>query len=359
MNVKTWFGTLRTMPTVHAAGRAGETSPRGSRRGPWPGSGAPDELHVRPGTGAGRRPLVERFLRRFSNLGSRRRPSEGLRGASARIGLGRRRAGPETGGEREARPAPAGSPLVEARGVGVRRGGRWLLHDVDVAVARGEVVTLIGPNGAGKTTLVRVLLGLIRPDAGAVRRNGAVSVGYVPQRVHFDPTLPLTVDRLMTLTARRPAEAVAEALAETGVGHLLGMRVSDLSAGELQRVLLARALMRLPSLLVLDEPVQGVDYTGEAELYELIAGIVERRGCGVLLVSHDLHVVMAATDRVVCINRHVCCTGAPQEVVGHDEFQRLFGPRSAVGAAIYRHAHDHRHDLAGEVTGAGRRLRDG
>ena len=248
----------------------------------------------------------------------------------------------------------AGSPLVEACGVGVRRGGRWLVHDVDLAVVRGEVLTLIGPNGAGKTTLVRALLGLIEPDAGAVRRDGAVSVGYVPQRVHFDPTLPLSVDRLMNLTARRPAEAVVDALAETGVGHLLGMRVSDLSGGELQRVLLARALMRLPNLLVLDEPVQGVDYTGEAELYELIAGIVERRGCGVLLVSHDLHLVMAATNRVVCLNRHVCCTGAPQEVLGHDEFRRLFGSRSAAVAAAYRHSHDHRHDPAGQVAAAGR-----
>ena len=248
---------------------------------------------------------------------------------------------------------PSGTILVEARGVGVHRGGHWLLHDVDVAVARGEVVTLIGPNGAGKTTLVGVLLGLVEPDAGAVRRDGSVSIGYVPQRVHFDPTLPLTVGRLMTLTARRPAKAVADALGETGVGHLLTARVSDLSSGELQRVLLARALMRRPNLLALDEPVQGVDYTGEADLYELIAGIVERRGCGVLMVSHDLHIVMAATNRVVCLNRHVCCTGAPEEVAGHGEFRRLFGPRAAAGAAIYRHVHDHRHDLAGEVAGAG------
>ena len=245
---------------------------------------------------------------------------------------------------------PPGKLLVEARGVGVCRGGRWLLHDVDIAVAGGEVVTLIGPNGAGKTTLVRVLLGLLQPDAGTVQRDGEASVGYVPQRVHFDPTLPLTVGRLMTLTAWCPAAAVATALAETVVGHLLSARVSDLSGGELQRVLLARALMRRPDLLVLDEPVQGVDYTGEADLYELIADIVERRGCGVLMVSHDLHIVMASTDRVVCLNRHVCCTGVPREVVGHDEFRRLFGPRAAAGTAVYRHRHDHRHDLAGEVA---------
>ena len=247
---------------------------------------------------------------------------------------------------------PGGDPLIEARGAGVRRGGRWILHDIDIAVASGEIVTLIGPNGAGKTTLVRVLLGLLHPDAGTVRRDAAASIGYVPQRVHFDPTLPLTVERLMTLTGRRPAEAVAEALEETAVGHLLTARVSELSGGELQRVLLARALMRLPNLLILDEPVQGVDYTGEAELYALIGGIVERRGCGVLMVSHDLHIVMAATDRVVCLNRHVCCTGAPQEVVGHDEFRRLFGSNAAAAAAVYRHTHDHVHDLTGEVARA-------
>ena len=241
-------------------------------------------------------------------------------------------------------------PLVEARGVGVRRRGRWLLHDVDITVSSGEVVTLIGPNGAGKTTLVRVLLGLLNADAGTVRRDGALRIGYVPQRVHFDFTVPLTVERLMTLTARRPAAAVREALEETAVAHLLAARVSELSGGELQRVLLARALIRLPNLLVLDEPVQGVDYSGEAELYALVAGIVARRACGVLLVSHDLHLVMAATDRVVCLNRHVCCTGVPQEVVGHDEFRRLFGPRAAAGAAVYRHTHDHVHDLAGEVA---------
>ena len=221
-----------------------------------------------------------------------------------------------------------------------------------MAVSNGEVVTLIGPNGAGKTTLVRVLLGLLQVDRGAVHRNASMSVGYVPQRIHFDFTLPLTVERLMTLTGRRSDATVREALEETAVGHLVSARVSELSGGELQRVLLARALVRMPNLLVLDEPVQGVDYTGEADLYELIAGIVDRRGCGVLLVSHDLHLVMAATDRVVCLNRHVCCTGVPQEVVGHDEFRRLFGPRTATGAAIYRHTHDHVHDLAGEVAGS-------
>ena len=202
---------------------------------------------------------------------------------------------------------------------------------------------------------------MMEPDSGAVRRDAAASIGYVPQRFHVDPALPLTVERLMVLTDRRPSGAVAEALEETAVGHLLAARVPDLSGGELQRVLLARALMRLPNLLILDEPVQGVDYLGEAELYRLIGGIVERRGCGVLMASHDLHIVMAATDRVVCINRHVCCTGAPQDVVGHEEFRRLFGPEGAAAAAVYRHTHDHAHDLAGEAArgDAGTREPDG
>ena len=259
----------------------------------------------------------------------------------------------------KADPAMRGAALIEAHGVGVCAGRRSILRDVDISVAGGEVVTLIGPNGAGKTTLVRVLLGLLQPDTGTVRRDASASIGYVPQRVNFDHTLPLTVRRLMVMTGRRPDEAIEEALAETAVGHLLPARVSDLSGGELQRVLLARALMRLPNLLVLDEPVQGVDFTGEAELYELIAEIVQRRGCGVLLVSHDLHIVMAATDRVVCLNRHVCCTGAPQEVVGHEEFRRLFGKSTAAAAALYRHTHDHVHDLAGEVARADRRGADG
>lgn len=241
-------------------------------------------------------------------------------------------------------------PLVAAHGIGVRRDGRWLVHDIDLEVRHGEIVTIVGPNGGGKSMLLRVLLGLVRPDAGHVERPQGVRVGYLPQRVEIDPILPLTVARLMTATARPGRDAVLAALAETEVEDLFDQPVQHLSGGEFQRVLLARALLRRPDLLVLDEPVQGVDYAGEAALYGLIARLRERLGSGVLLVSHDLHMVMAATDRVICLNHHVCCSGTPKDVTQHSEYRRLFGPRAVAAYAVYRHAHDHEHDLAGDVV---------
>jgi len=243
--------------------------------------------------------------------------------------------------------------LVEAREISIRRRNRPLLDRVDIKVNRGEVVTLIGPNGAGKTTLVRVLLGLLSPDSGTVYRHPSVHVGYVPQSMHFSPAMPISVERMMTLTRRPLRSDVEAALDETGTKHLLDASAADLSGGELRRVLLARALLCNPDLLVLDEPVQGVDYIGEADMYALIAGIVSRRGCGVLMVSHDLHIVMAATDRVVCINHHVCCTGVPQEIIRDENFQKLFSTRAGAVTAIYQHTHDHVHDLVGEVSVSG------
>ncbi len=247
------------------------------------------------------------------------------------------------------RITPTGqAPLVAASGLGIRRGRRWIIDSVDVAIAPGEIVALIGPNGAGKTTLVRALLGLVQPDSGTVTRRNDLAVGYVPQRVHFDPTLPLTVGRLMTSVIRYPRDRVLAALAETGMESHLSSSVSDLSGGELQRVLMARALLCNPNLLILDEPLQGVDHFGETELYELIAKVAADHGCGILMVSHDLHMVMAATDRVLCVNGHVCCTGKPSEVAGHPEFQRLFGSALA-GRDFYLHAHDHRHEPSGKA----------
>ena len=241
-------------------------------------------------------------------------------------------------------PAAAPAALVEARGLGVRRDGRWLLRRVDLAVRAGEIVTVIGPNGGGKTTLLKALIGLLRADQGTVRRRDGLTIGYVPQRLQVEWTLPLTVARLMTLTGRLPADAVADALHATGAAHLRDRDVQALSGGELQRVLLARVLARRPDLLVLDEPVQGVDFTGETELYGLIGDIRRRTGCGVLLVSHDLHVVMAATDRVICLDGGVQCSGRPREIAADPALARLFGPRSAqANLAVYAHDHTHAH----------------
>ena len=249
--------------------------------------------------------------------------------------------------------AGAGDRLVAARGLGIRRGGRWLIEGIDLDVRRAEIVTLIGPNGGGKTTTAKALLGLIRPDAGTVTRFDGLRVGYVPQRFMVDWTLPLNVDRLMRLTSAHASGAVQVALERVGAGHLRQAEVQRLSGGEFQRVLLARAIIGAPDLLVLDEPVQGVDYSGEIELYELIRAIRDELQCGILLISHDLHIVMAGTDTVVCLNGHVCCSGTPQHVAATDEYRTLFGHRGASALAIYHHEHDHAHDTCGNVVDLG------
>jgi zinc transport system ATP-binding protein len=242
-------------------------------------------------------------------------------------------------------PTQNPEPLVTAAHVSVRRGSRVILDDVSLTIGRGEIVSLIGPNGGGKSTLVKALLGLLPPDSGTVTRQPGLKVGYVPQRLPLDSTLPLPVWRFMTLTRRAPAEAIRAGLAETGVDHLYDRQLESLSGGEFQRVALARALLHQPDWLVLDEPVQGVDFAGEADLYRLIAEIRDRHRCGILLVSHDLHVVMAATDHVICLNQHVCCAGRPETVSRDAAYQRLFGPRGEL--ALYTHHHDHTHGLGG------------
>lgn len=239
--------------------------------------------------------------------------------------------------------------LIRLAGVGVTFAGQAVLQDVQLSVRSGEIVTLIGPNGAGKTTLVRAVLGLLKTNSGSVWRKPKLRIGYMPQKLHVDATLPLSVLRFLRLVpgvARAQAQA---ALAEVGAEQVIDSPLQSISGGELQRVLLARALLRKPELLVLDEPVQGVDVAGQAELYCLITQLRDRHGCGVLMVSHDLHLVMSTTDQVVCLNRHVCCSGHPEQVSGDPAFVELFG-QDAKSLAIYHHRHDHAHDLHGEVV---------
>lgn len=233
--------------------------------------------------------------------------------------------------------------LIEATGLAVTFGERQVLENVDLSLSEREIVTLIGPNGAGKTTLVRTLLGLQRPSTGKLTRRPGLRIGYMPQRVTVDAILPMNVERFLRLGARRRS-AVAHTAARLGVSDLLHSPIQGLSGGEMQRVLLARALLRDPQLLVLDEPAQGVDVGLQSAFYRLIRQIRDEQACGVLMVSHDLHLVMAATDRVICLNGHVCCTGRPEAVSRDPAYQRLFGGADTRGLAVYAHDHDHTHD---------------
>ena len=242
--------------------------------------------------------------------------------------------------------------LIRLDGVAVSFNGQPVLDNVQLSVQPGEIVTLIGPNGAGKTTLVRVVLGLLQPDSGNVRRAPRLRIGYMPQKLHVDATLPLSVLRFLRLVPGVDRKRALAALAEVGAEQVIDSPLQSISGGEMQRVLLARALLREPQLLVLDEPVQGVDVAGQAELYRLISRLRERHGCGVLMVSHDLHLVMIATDQVVCLNRHVCCSGHPEQVSGDPAFIELFG-QDAKSLAVYHHHHDHDHDLHGGVVKPG------
>lgn len=240
--------------------------------------------------------------------------------------------------------------LAEARGLTVSIDGRVVLDHVDISVSRGEIVTVIGINGSGKTTLLRALMGAIPTDRGQVTRRSGLRVGYAPQRLAIDRTLPLTVAQFLRLGTNATRDAIATALTEVGAENLAESQLAVLSGGELQRVLIARALARAPDLLVLDEPMSGIDVTGQGDLYKLIGDIRDRRGCGILLVSHDLHLVMAATDTVVCLNHHVCCTGQPHTVVTNPEFIALFGQVAADTIAVYKHHHDHVHDVHGDAV---------
>ena len=254
--------------------------------------------------------------------------------------------------------------LIEANGITVTRGGKDILAAAGLRVRDGEIVTLIGPNGAGKTTMIRVVLGLMKADRGDVVRRSGLVIGYMPQRLHIDPTLPLTVARFLAMgqgsrnggsrngESRNGASAdrAAQVLDEVGAGTVMETPLQAVSGGEFQRVVLARALLREPDLLVLDEPSQGIDVTGQAELYRLITRIRDRRGCGVLMVSHDLHLVMTDTDQVVCLNHHVCCAGHPETVTNDPKYIQLFGRPVASTLAVYHHHHDHGHDAGGNVV---------
>ena len=238
--------------------------------------------------------------------------------------------------------------LVELNKVGFKQNNKWLVEGVSLKVEKGKIVTLIGPNGSGKSTTAKIALGIYKDIEGSVKKF-TNKVGYVPQKISIDWTLPLRVYDFMLLTEEIKDDAIDEALALTGVTHLKNKNLGNLSGGEFQRVLIARAISKQPELLVLDEPVQGVDFKGEIALYKLIKEISEKMKCGILLISHDLHVVMSATDYVVCLNGHVCCSGSPKDVAKSDHYKELFGEKSSQLLSIYEHNHDHVHTSDGNI----------
>ncbi len=240
------------------------------------------------------------------------------------------------------------STLVKLNNAGFKQNDKWLVEGVSLTVNKGKIVTLIGPNGSGKSTTAKIALGIYKNIEGSVEKY-TNKVGYVPQKISIDWTLPLRVHDFMLLTENIKDDAIDEALNLTGVIHLKNKNLGNLSGGEFQRVLIARAISKKPELLVLDEPVQGVDYTGEIALYELIKRISDTLNCGILLISHDLHTVMTATDHVVCLNGHVCCSGTPMDVAKNNEYKTLFGEQASQILSVYEHKHDHVHSDKGEI----------
>lgn len=239
--------------------------------------------------------------------------------------------------------------LLTAENIGFSAGGKTILSDVSLQLRGKEIITLIGPNGAGKTSLIRILLGLNEATAGEVKRKENLRIGYVPQRVNVPDVMPLRVCDFLNVTGQYSIEQCSKILKEVSSDYLLYSPIQNISGGEMQRVLLARALLKKPQLLVLDEPASGMDIIGQQALYETIRHIRDKYDCSVLMVSHDLHLVMAATDKVICLNLHICCTGHPDDVSEHPEYIKLFGD-AIEGLALYSHHHDHEHDLQGNIV---------
>ena len=238
--------------------------------------------------------------------------------------------------------------LVKLNNAGYQHNDKWLVKGVSLSIEKGKIVTLIGPNGSGKSTTAKIALGIYKKIDGEVEKY-TNKIGYVPQKISIDWTLPLRVHDFMLLTEDLDDESINEALSLTGVVHLKDKNLANLSGGEFQRVLLARAISKKPEFLVLDEPVQGVDFTGEIALYELIKKISDELNCGILLISHDLHTVMTATDHVVCLNGHVCCSGTPIDVAKNNEYKALFGEQASQILTRYEHKHDHIHTSEGDI----------
>lgn len=239
--------------------------------------------------------------------------------------------------------------LVKLENAGVYRSSKWLVRGISLEINQGQIVTLIGPNGSGKTTTAKMILNIMNADEGMVSGN-ADKMAYVPQKINIDWTMPLRVIDFMKITSSLNNTQITESLVMTGVDKLLYNQIHSLSGGEFQRVLIARAIAKKPDLLVLDEPVQGVDFNGEIALYNLIKEISVNLNCGILLISHDMHFVMSTTDHVICLNGHICCSGSPSNIVKNPEYIKLFGEHNSETLSYYQHQHDHSHNHDGSIS---------
>ncbi len=233
--------------------------------------------------------------------------------------------------------------LLRAEGLSVKRGATTVLRDVDFAIEAKEIVTIVGPNGSGKSSLMKALIGAVPVSAGKVTRRDKLRLGYVPQSLSVDPSMPMTVARFLDLPHQASAQERSKALAEAGAEDLATRQLTDLSGGQFQRAMLARALLNSPEILLLDEPTTGLDQPGQADFYRKIEELRDHLCCAVLMVSHDLHVVMSASDRVLCVNGHICCEGHPEVVAQAEEYRALFGTGTGGTLALYRHQHSHHH----------------
>tara|TARA_Y100000739_G_scaffold218887_1_gene216767 strand:- start:1035 stop:1766 length:732 start_codon:yes stop_codon:yes gene_type:complete len=233
--------------------------------------------------------------------------------------------------------------LITVENLSVNYGLNTVLRGVDFKIELGEIVTIVGPNGSGKTSLLKAIIGAIQPSEGSVTLKPRLKIGYVPQRLNFESTLPITVERFVRLTGKIDRKSCISALETAGVPELLKSQMSKLSGGQFQRVLLARALLGNPEILILDEATQGLDQPGSALFYRQLEAVRQDTGCAVLMISHDLHVVMSASDRVICLNGHVCCAGTPAVVASTPAYKALFGDGTDGALALYRHDHDHDH----------------
>jgi zinc transport system ATP-binding protein len=234
--------------------------------------------------------------------------------------------------------------LVQVDELCIAFGATLAISRVSLRIEAGEILTIVGPNGSGKTSLLRAIIGAIKLIKGQVSHARDLKIGYVPQKLHIDETLPITVSRFLNLQGGVTSIDIDHALTQAGVPELEKAQLSQLSGGQFQRVLLARALIAKPDLLLLDEATQGLDQRGSASFYQQIETVRNNTGCAVLMISHELHVVMSASDRVICLNHHICCQGTPAVVASAPEYRALFGSGTGGALALYRHEHDHGHD---------------